>query len=506
MELVQKMSSLLFTVIRNDLMLLSFLLPLFTLLFFDFMKRRRRWSQYPPGPMPLPFIGTIMQIDSRKPHLSFKQLSKKYGNIYSLQNFYTNVVVLNGYKTVKEAIGHNSEDFADRPPFVMQNHIADYKQGLILARYNQTYKELRKFLLTALKEFGMGKKSLEEQVAKEAEYLCSAFKSQEGLPFDPHYLLNNAVSNIICSLTFGHRFDYEDQEFQKLLLLFENSMGEVVGLLPQLIEIAPCLLYIPTLRKKISENQSRMIAYIYKMVKSHIDTWDSSCRRDIIDAFLEEIKKRKKDVKSGFNYDRLYGMIVELFGAGTETVTTTLRWALVYLSLYPEVQRKVQEEINEVIGKNRSSKTEDQASMPYTHAVINEIQRLADVTPLMLPHVAYRDTVLQGFFIPKGTTVLINLSSVLKDETIWEKPLTFYPEHFLDEKGQYVKREAFLPFSAGSRMCLGEQLAKTELFIFLTTLLQNFTFRLSDKSMLKDDGRWGFTIAPPAFQIQALPR
>ncbi|NWY63942.1 CP2D6 protein, partial [Erithacus rubecula] len=74
----------------------------------------------------------------------------------------------------------------------------------------------------------------------------------------------------------------------------------------------------------------------------------------------------------------------------------------------------------------------------------------------------------------QGTTIITNLSSVLKDETVWKKPNEFYPEHFLDAKGQFVKPEAFLPFSAGRRACPGEQLARMELFLFFTTLLQKF--------------------------------
>ncbi|XP_029416180.1 cytochrome P450 2D28-like, partial [Nannospalax galili] len=108
----------------------------------------------------------------------------------------------------------------------------------------------------------------------------------------------------------------------------------------------------------------------------------------------------------------------------------------------------------------------DQARMPFTNAVINEVLRFSDIGQVLLPRITSRDIEIQGFLIPKGTTLITNLSSVLKDETIWEKPLQFHPEHFLDSQGRFVKPKAFIPFSAGRRSCLGEPLARMELFLF----------------------------------------
>ncbi|EGW10676.1 Cytochrome P450 2D27 [Cricetulus griseus] len=148
--------------------------------------------------------------------------------------------------------------------------------------------------------------------------------------------------------------------------------------------------------------------------------------------------------------------------------------------LHPDVQSRVQQEIDDVIGKVRHPEMADQARMPYTNAVIHEVQRFGDIVPLNVPHMTSRDVEIQGFLIPKGTTLIPNLSSVLKDETVWEKPLHFHPEHFLDAQGRFVKHEAFMPFSAGRRVCLGEPLARMELFLFFTCLLQRFSFSVPD--------------------------
>ncbi|NXK09924.1 CP2DK protein, partial [Herpetotheres cachinnans] len=450
------------------------------------------------------------------------QLRKKFGNIFSLQNCWTNVVVLNGYKTVKDALVHRSEDFADRPYFPVYEHLgygnksegkatdiscSSIIPGIVAARYGPIWKEIRRFTLSALRNFGMGKKSLEERVTEEAGFLCSAVNSEEGHPFDIRFLVNNAVCNVICTTIYGERFNYGDETFKKMLHLFENSLNEEAGFLPQLLNVLPILLRIPGVPQKAFRGQKALMDFIDVLIDKHMETWNPAHIRDVTDVFLKEMEKGKVAEESGFNYNNLRLVTADLFAAGSETTSTTLRWAFLYMLLHPEIQSKVQAEIDKVIGRERSPTMKDQVSMPYTNAVIHEVQRYGDVAPVGLPHMTYRDTELQGFFIPKGTTIITNLSSVLKDETVWEKPNEFYPEHFLDANGQFVKREAFLPFSAGRRACPGEQLARMELFIFFTTLLQKFTFVLpKDQPRPWEDGHFALVSAPHPYLVRAVPR
>ncbi|XP_065598861.1 cytochrome P450 2D17 [Cyrtonyx montezumae] len=492
----------------SNISVLGVFLTVFTIL-VDFMKRRKKWSRYPPGPVSLPFVGTMPFINYNNPHLSFEKYRKKFGNIFSLQNCWTNVVVLNGYKTVKEALVNKSEDFADRPYFPIYEQLGYGHKfpGIVFARYGHVWKELRKFTLTTLRNFGMGKKSLEEQVAEEARFLCSAISSEEGRPFDPDLPFNNAVCNLICAITYGERFDYGDETFKKLLTLFDNTLKEEVGFLPQLLNVVPILLRIPGLPQKVFPCQKEYVDYTEELIDKHRETWNPADIRDFTDAFLKEMAKGKDAEEKGFNKRNLSLVTSDLFAAGSQTTSTTLRWAFLFMILHPEIQSKVHKEIDKVIGRNRAPTMADQANMPYTTAVVHEVQRCADLVPFGLPHMTYRDTELQGFFIPKGTTIITNLSSVLKDETVWKKPNEFYPEHFLNENGQFVRPEAFLPFSAGRRACLGEQLARMELFIFFTTLMQKFTFVIpEDQPRPRQDSRFALTNSPYPYQLRAVPR
>ncbi|XP_041061779.1 cytochrome P450 2K6-like [Carcharodon carcharias] len=161
-----------------------------------------------------------------------------------------------------------------------------------------------------------------------------------------------------------------------------------------------------------------------------------------------------------------------------ETTSTTIRWGMLLMMKYPEIQRKVHEEIISVVGSERSPRAEDRKNLAYTDAVIHEIQRFGDILPLNVTHETTVDLNFKGFFIPKGTHVIPLLSSVLYDKTQWEKPNEFNPSHFLDAEGKFVKRDAFMPFSAGRRACVGETLAKMELFLFFTALIQKFKFQV----------------------------
>ncbi|XP_015273037.1 PREDICTED: cytochrome P450 2K4-like, partial [Gekko japonicus] len=146
---------------------------------------------------------------------------------------------------------------------------------------------------------------------------------------------------------------------------------------------------------------------------------------------------------------------------------------------------KVQEEIETVIG-SAQPRTEHRAKLPYTDAVVHEVQRFGILDPTGVPHATTADVTLGDYFIPKGMQIIPLMYSVLYDESEWEKPFKFYPEHFLDSEGKFVKRDAFLPFSAGRRVCAGENLARMELFLFFASLLQRFTFQPAP-GMSKED-------------------
>ncbi|XP_036437409.1 cytochrome P450 2J2-like isoform X1 [Colossoma macropomum] len=479
----------------------SWLIFLFVFLLLIDIIRNKNPPNFPPGPWWLPFVGNVF---TGLEYETIDKLSKKYGDVFSLRWGSEKTVFICGYKMVKEALVTQLDSFSDRPLIPLFDKI--YEGHSISLSNGYLWKTQRKFFITHLRYFGEAKKGLEQSIQQECAFLCEAFKEERG-PFDPQFYLNTAVSNIISALIFGHRFDYHDERFLNILRLDTEAIALAGSFQAHLYNVFPRLFdYIPGPHQKMFTNYGKIIEFLKDEVKRHKENWDPSDPRDYIDAFLVEMEKKKSDPEAGFNLDTLVLTSLDMFEAGTETLTSTLRWALLFLMKYPEIQKKVQAEIDRVIGQSRQPSLADRPNMPYTDAVIHETQRMSNILPLGFPKRACKDTTLGGYVIPKGTSMITNLSSVLYDKSEWETPDTFNPGHFLDEQGQFRKRDAFLPFSAGKRVCLGEQLARMELFLFLPFLLQRFTFSSGPGEELSLKGQVGFTNTPRPYRMCVMPR
>lgn len=480
----------------------GWLLLSFVVLLLTDVIRNWRPSSFPPGPRAVPFLGNVFTgVDFK----TMEKLAQEYGPVFSLRRGSERMVFISGYKMVKEALVNQLDSFVDRPIIPLFHEVF---KGIGIALSNgYLWKKQRKFANTHLRYFGEGQKSLEKYIEVECNFLCEAFKEEQGRPFDPHFIITHAVSNIISSVLFGHRFEYSDQSFRKFLVLDNEAIMLAGSAQAQLYDVFPRLLkHLPGPHQTVLANYKEIMNFLKKEVEKHQEEWNPDDPRDYIDVYLAEMEKKKEDPLAGFNIDTLHVCTLDLLEAGTETTATTLRWGLVFMMHYPEIQEKVQAEIDRVIGQSRQPTLDDRPNLPYTDAVIHEIQRMANIVPLGFPKMASKDTTLAGYFIPKGTAINTILSTVLFDKSEWATPDIFNPQHFLDSEGQFRRRDAFLPFSAGKRVCLGEHLARMELFLFFTSLLQRFTFSPVPGEMPSLEGVMGFTNSPEKFRIIAEPR
>ncbi|XP_039638086.1 cytochrome P450 2K1-like isoform X1 [Perca fluviatilis] len=460
----------------------------------------------PPGPKPFPLIGNLLQLDLKRPYNTLLKLSKTYGSVFTVYLGPQKVVVLAGYKTVKEALLSYAEEFGERDPMLIMQ---EYSQGHgVLWANGDSWKEMRRFALTNLRDFGMGKKASEDKLIEECEHLIEVFKTFKGEAFDTTQPMNYAVSNVICSIVYGSRFEYDDPEFTSLVDRTNRNIQLVGSPSVQLYNMFPRIgkwfggkKEMETIFAVNQKHNSQLFSHLE-------ETLNPLMCRGFVDAFLVRKQNLEESgiANSYFHEHNLLQTVFHLFGAGTDTTAATLRWALLYMAKNPKIQDQVQEELSREIG-SRNVQVEDRKNLPFTDAVIHETQRLASILPIAVPHKTSQDITFQGHFIKKGTTVFPLLTSVLYDESEWERPHSFYPAHFLDKDGKFVKREAFIPFSAGRRICLGESLARTELFIFFTSLLQHFCFTPPpgvSEDELDLTPRVGFTLNPSPHKLCAV--
>ncbi|XP_074152027.1 cytochrome P450 2C19-like [Sminthopsis crassicaudata] len=476
------------------------------LLLISVWRKSYEKGKLPPGPTPFPIIGNLLHLDTKNINKSFCLLAKAYGPVFTLYLGSKRAIVLHGYEAIKEALIGHGDVFAGRGSFPVSDTI-NKGYGLLFSN-GERWKQIRRFSLMTLRNFGMGKRSIEERVQEEAKCLVEKFKKTNGLPCDPTTILGSAPCNVICSIVFQKRFEYQDEKFLHLMEILNENIRilsspwiQVYNLLPSLVH------YLPGIHHKLIKNFRNMNDFVLERVKEHQETLDVNDPRDFIDCFLMKVEEEKQNPQSEFTIENLVYTTLDLFGAGTETISTTLRYGLLLLLKYPQITKKIHEEIDRVIGPNQSPCMEDRNNMPYTNAVIHEIQRYIDLVPASLPHAVTQDIQFRQYLIPKGTTILPLLTSVLYDNEEFPNPDQFDPHHFLDESGNFKKSNYFVPFSTGKRACVGEGLAQMELFLFFTTILQNFT--LKPVTDLKDIDVapvvTGFNHVPPCYEICFLP-
>ncbi|XP_063170090.1 cytochrome P450 1A5-like [Candoia aspera] len=457
------------------------------------------------GPRGYPFIGNILDL-GKNPHMSLTQLSQKYGDVMLIHLGAKPVLVLSGLETIKQALVKQGSDFVGRPDLYSFKLINDGQTFTFGRLSEESWRVCRKLALNALKTFATSTSSnsstslLEEHISKEAEYLGMKFQDlmKEKESFEPFQYMVVSVVNVICAMCFGKRYNHGDQDLLSIVDI-NNDFG-MVAASGNPADFFPILQYLPSRSMEAFKEVNRKFnMLIQRLVEEHYISFDKNNIRDITDSLISFCQDKKLDsnANEALKDLNIVGIVNELFGAGFDTVSTGLSWCLLYLVTYPEIQRKIQEELDQIIGRGRTPKLSDCAMLPYSEAFIFEMFRHSSFVPFTIPHCTTRDTVLNGFYIPQDTCVFVNQWQVNHDPKLWDEPSAFNPERFLATDGTGINRaecEKVMIFGLGKRQCVGQNIAKKEVFLFLTTLVQKLEFTLSGPEMVDGTPQYGLTM------------
>ncbi|XP_013929469.1 PREDICTED: cytochrome P450 2J3-like [Thamnophis sirtalis] len=369
-----------------------------SLLFLWFWMNQRP-KGFPPGPWRLPLLGNLLQLIKRFPLKELDQLGKKYGPVFSLYLGRTPLVLIYGFPSVEEVLVIQGIEFAGRASFPITD-VHTRKKGLLALRYGEIWKGQRKFSQMLFRNFRSSKKSVEEKILEETSYLIQAFTDNRGVPLDTYEFLDTAVANIICAIIFGKRWEYGNGFFRTFLDQIHLSSKMTTGPWALLYNEVPLVRSLPLPHQTILRTAEKIYVFIQKEVEEHKATLTPGEPRDFTDAYLEEIQKPEKK-SSGFEEEQLRVLLSDLFLAGTETTAAALQWTMLYLVAFPEIQEKCWKEIDTMVGNKAILEYADRKKLPYTNAVIHEIQRVSNVVPFAIPHAPIKDVQLFGYKIPK---------------------------------------------------------------------------------------------------------
>lgn len=384
----------------TSVLLALLLTPLLYLLY----KSRTRPKNFPPGPLGIPCIGSTHYLTEMR-HFGMMKLAKKYGNIVSLKLFHFDVVLVNGFEEIKDLFGR--KEFCDRGKLDLNVGVkwdGEKQEGILDNEYGPSWSAHRKLFHTVMREIGMGRRGIEQIIQVESGYMMREINNviDEAKPFDPFSVINIAVLNVIASFIFGDRYEYDNEKMKRLIRINNDYVQNTEALKDPffLLCIVPILkeIWIPRSARNVKEKLEKLMEFCGEEVEFHKKNLDPQAPRDFIDYYLIKLQTQKASGKPVYTEHGLRATLIDLFIAGGDTTATTLRWAMLYMADHKDVQKKVQDEIDEVLGFDKQAKFEDRIKMPYTEATIHEIQRFSSILAVGLLHIPICDVEFQGYF------------------------------------------------------------------------------------------------------------
>ncbi|WKX91278.1 hypothetical protein Q1695_009819 [Nippostrongylus brasiliensis] len=453
---------------------------------YFFLKLWLKQRRLPPGPFPLPLIGNVHQLAYgmfvRKMSIIeiLQEWAKKYGSVHTFWFGPMATVNVCDYDLAVEAMVKKGSNFADRfSPYLLT--MIRNGRGVIISN-GPPWLEQRRFALHTLRNFGLGRNLIEERIMFEFNISCEALDKRINAgenSIEPHTSFDLLIGNIINRLLFTDRFEKENEEtFFELKRQMDRTMDDF-SFFDMLLDettvewpyfkqrinrlIKPTFAVLDFVRKQI-EQRKRAISN-----GSHVLLGEGD---DFVDAFLIQMAKDEASGEpSSFDNEMLVMTLFDLWLAGQETTVTMLYWSFVHLLLNPKVKSRVEEELFSITKRQRPLTLADRPSTPYYNATLTEIHRCTSMIPLNLWRDTAEDTTVGPYTIPKGTAIAAQIALIMNDERHFQNHREFNPERYLN--GNKLD-QMVVPFGLGKRSCLGESLARAELYLIIANLLLRY--------------------------------
>ncbi|XP_031840627.1 putative cytochrome P450 305a1 [Nomia melanderi] len=461
----------------------------------------------PPGPFSYPFFGHrfLLKRLAKKygsQHLAYFELSKQYGNVISLRLNNSDVYLVSGNKAIQSVLKNELYDGRPWSEFIRLRNMGK-KQGITM-NDGAEWKEIRAWAVQTLKEFGFGKQTMSEMIKEEVSLALNDLKGGGVKVIKP--VFSHAVMNVLWRFASGTRF-CQDSRLEYFVDLMERR-GRMFDILGGVLSAFPWIRYIApqaTGYNVLVKLNNELRTFIMETVNEHRAKHVVGGEEDLIDKFLDEMVKTK-ETSSIYTVDQLVMILVDLFLAGFTTTAITLDFAFLCMAMYPDVQRKLHEEIDAAIPFDRLPDLADKPKLPYAEAVLTETMRMWPVFPVIGPRRVMGDTYLENYKIPKDGTVLMNIYSIFRDPNLYPEPELYKPERFI-KNGLFEPDVHSLTFGKGKRRCPGEVLARAATFLLFVGIMQKFELRpVPGVGPTSIEIVSGITVSPKDYKLLVIQR
>ncbi|XP_061182630.1 cytochrome P450 1A2-like [Saccostrea echinata] len=485
--------------------MLEIITVIFILVLCIYHYRKELKSDF-PGPPGIPFVGVAFQVDLNRPHLKLYEWTSIYGEAFQFSAFGKSYISLNSADAIRNVLGcePNATTVASREPSFFGEYCLENYSDIVFSPYSKEWSSRRKIGHQLLHTYGDGVHLLEDEILQKLKYVKQYIKDNNEKNIDPHDMVEEFLCKNLASLIAGTT----DQQLQQLMKDMDHIANDIAGpLVDNMFKTFPFLRFLPFSITKKPFLVKSMLEDLIKRIKKITE------EQNIEKGMYHELKNAVEAHAQHLTDNEIKCIISDMVGAGFLTTRGTLMSLIHLLVDYPEIQNKIQNEIDDIIGE-REAHINDRSSCPFTEAVILETLRYISHVPLSILHYTLEDCTIRGHLVPKGTRILTNLWTVHHSDE-WDDPFVFRPARFLDDSGlllpaTHQTRKRLLVFGFGKRSCIGEVFAKNRIFLFLATLMQTCTVtKPSGQSTSNLDPRTmmpGIVLQPQHYQVQFKAR
>ncbi|KAG6902463.1 hypothetical protein C0995_016325 [Termitomyces sp. Mi166 len=417
------------------------------------LRHTQRSGSFPPGPKGYPLIGNVLDIPSKQEWETFSKWGEQYGRMCSITVLGQTMVILNSAKIANEMLEKKSSIYSDRPVWEMAGNLVGWKNDIALIPYGDRFRRCRRLLHDIIGNKASAQQFFYIQEVETHRFLRRVLAN----PADLAQLIRHTAGAIITRMTYGYEVKENNDPYVELADRAASQFSAAVTPGRYMVDILPQLRHVPAWfpgasfkreAKEWAATLAEMVDQPFNFVKHELTSGAAPI------SFVSSLLAGK-DVDPEKEFEIKWSAL-SLYAGGADTTVSAIYSFFLAMALNPDVMKKAQAEIDSVVGHDRLPTLEDRPYLPYIDALTKEVFRWNVVAPLGLPHRLIEDDIHNGYFLPKGTIVIVNIRGILHDPEAYANPHSFSPERFIATEDRPAEPDPRnVSFGFGRRICPG---------------------------------------------------